>query len=147
MISIQTYLRLKYREGGRERPLVDCWGLYRLIVGEERGIWLAEFAGQEVPLSIARTTQREVAGGDWIEIPAGEEQPCDVVLMTGLLGEGRATLSAAIHVGCVMEPGRMIDIEKAGGVRSRAFRTTPRLRALPAVANRVVGIYRPRRLG
>lgn len=58
MIRIQNYLRLKYREGGRERPLVDCWGLYRLIVGEERGIWLAEFAGQEVPLSIARTTQR-----------------------------------------------------------------------------------------
>lgn len=143
MINVEDYLRLRFASGGRERPAVDCWGLYRLIVGEVRGNWLAEFEGHEDPLRIARTTQREAADGGWVNVSAGEEQPFDAVLMTGLLGDGRATMSAVIHIGCVVGLGKMIDIEEVGGVKVRAFRTTTKLRARPEVANRVRGIYRP----
>lgn len=144
VINIENYLRLGFLKGGRERPAVDCWGLYRLLVGELRGVWLAEFDGNVEPLRIARTASREAAdGGSWVAVPAGEERPLDAVLMTGLLGEGRGTLAAPIHVGCVLEAGRMIDIEEVGGVRVRTFRTTAKLRAAPEVANRVRGIFRP----
>ena len=69
----------------------------------------------------------------------------DAVLMTGLLGEGRGTLAAPIHVGCVVGPGRVIHIDE-GGVKVQAFRSTSTMRAAPAAANRVRGIYRPRAL-
>lgn len=143
MIPIENYLRLRFLKGGRARPAVDCWGLYRLIVGELRGLWLAEFEGHEEPLRIARTAQREASDGGWLPVAPGEERPFDAVLMTGLLGEGRGTLSAPIHVGCVIAPGRLIDIEESGGVKIRAFRSTSTLRAKPEVANRVRGIFRP----
>lgn len=144
MIPVENYLRLEFFKGGRERPIVDCWGLYRLIVGELRGIWLSEFDGLQEPLRIAKTAQREAAHGSWLTVAPGDEQPFDAVLMTGLLGEGRGTLSAPIHIGCVIGPGRLIDIEESGGVKVRAFRNTKTMRAMPAVANRVRGIFRPR---
>lgn len=147
MIPVERYLRLSFAKGGRERPAVDCWGLYRLIVGELRGIWLAEFEGHEEPMAIARTAEQEASGGSWLKIAPGDERAFDAVLMTGLLGEGRGTLSAPIHVGCVIEPGRLIDIEETGGVKVRAFRSTSTMRARPEVANRVVGIFRPAALG
>ena len=143
MIPVEPYLRLSFAKGGRQPPAVDCWGLYRLIVGEKLGIWLAEFEGHEEPRRIARTASIEAASSSWMQVPAGEERSLDAVLMTGLLGEGRGTVAAPIHVGCVLEPGRMIDIEEVGGVRVRTFRTTTTSRARPEVANRVRGIFRP----
>lgn len=144
MIPVERYLRLDFLKGGRKRPAVDCWGLYRLIVGELRGLWLAEFEGHVEPLRIARAAEREAADGGWLPVAPGDERELDAVLMTGLLGEGRGTLSAPIHVGCVIAPGRLIDIEETGGVKVRAFRNTTTMRASPAVANRVRGIFRPR---
>lgn len=143
MIRVEDYLRLRFAKGGRERPAVDCWGLYRLIVREGRGVWLAEFEGHDEPLRIARTAEREAAAGGWMKVQPGDERAFDAVLMTGLLGEGRSTLSAPIHIGCVVAPGKLIDIEETGEVKVRAFRTTSKLSARPEVANRVVGIFRP----
>lgn len=143
MIAVERYLRLGFAKGGRERPLVDCWGLYRLIVGESRGHWLGEFSGTVAPRTIARTARREAAQGEWLEIRPGQERPFDAVLMAGLIGEGAVVHSAPIHVGCVIEPGRLIDIEEGTGVMVRAYRNTSRFRASPAVANRVRGIFRP----
>lgn len=146
LIQVQNYLRLGFVKGGRDRPLVDCWGLYRLIVGESLDIWLAEFEGHEAPMRIARTAAREASSSGWLPVVPGDERPFDCVLMTGLLGEGRGTLSAPIHVGCVVDVGRLIDIEEIGGVRVRAFRTTSTARASSEVANRIRGIFRPRAL-
>ena len=145
-MNIAPYLRLTYHPAGRDWPAVDCWGLYRLIVGENFGVWLGEFSGLEDPRAIARTAMRESTSRDWLPVLPGAEQAGDAVLMTGLLGEGRLTLSAPIHVGCVIEPGRMIDIEATNGVLVRNFRSTSRLRAALEVANRVRGIFRPRAL-
>ncbi len=142
MISVENYLRLGFQSGGRARPLVDCWGLYRLIVGEVRGIWLAEFDGVEAPNLIARTARREATSSTWMPVLPGAEQPLDAVLMSGLLGEGRDTVRAPIHIGCVIGPGRLIHIDE-GGVKVQAFRNTSTMRATPEVANRTRGIFRP----
>jgi len=146
VIQVENYLRLTYLAAGRTRPSVDCWGLYRLIVGEALGIWLGEFSGLEAPRDIARTTRRESIGGDWLPIAPGKERFGDAVLMTGLFGEGRGSIRAPIHVGCVIEPARLIDIEETMGVQLRAFRSTTRLRARPEIANRFVGLFRPKAL-
>ena len=139
MIPVRDYIRLRFAIGGRERPAVDCWGLYRLIVGELRGVWLADYEGVESGLAIARTLRREE--GTWIRVATGAERPLDLVLMNGMAERG-----APQHVGCVLEPGRMIDIEETTGVMVRAFRDTERFRALPTVRHRVLGVFRPESL-
>ena len=64
-------------------------------------------------------------------------------MMKGMLGAGRETITAPMHVGCVVEPGLMIDIEATTGVMVRSYRDTVRRRALPTVAQRVTGLFRP----
>lgn len=143
MIRVDDYLRLGFALGGRERPAVDCWGLYRLIVGESTGIWLEAYAGVEAHRDIARQVRRDTAGPGWLQVAPGTEREMDMVVMTGLVGRGRATVAAPLHVGCVIDEGGMIDIEETTGVMVRPFRGTVRRAALPTVVNRVVGIVRP----
>lgn len=136
-----SYLRLEFLRGGRERPQVDCWGLYRLIVGEMRGVWLDEFGDVETPLGVARTMAGEAKA--WLPVAPGAERELDLVLMFGIAGAGRDRVAAPQHVGCVVEPGLMIDIEDSMGVMIRPFRSTLTRAAMPSVANRVRGIFRP----
>lgn len=147
MIATERYFGLGFCSGGRERPAVDCWGLYRLIVGEATGVWLAPFAGTEDMRAAARAA-REAAGdgASWHPVRPGEERPLDAVLMRGLVRDGRRAHAAPTHVGCVIGTGRMIDISEAGGVRVQVFRTTAKATARPEVANGVIGIFRPEAL-
>lgn len=142
-VRTEDYLDLRFQGAGRARPFVDCWGLYRLIVGETTGIWLAEFAGVAELKRTAGVVRDEQVGGDWRPVAAGAERALDLVLMRGIVRDGSRVTAAPVHVGCVIEEGRMIDIEEVGGVRIRAFRDTARVSARPDVANRVVQIFRP----
>jgi cell wall-associated NlpC family hydrolase len=144
VIRTSDYFGLGFLKGGRERPAVDCWGLYRLIVGETAGVWLAEFAGTEDLRNAARVARQEAADGlGWLPVVPGTERPMDAVLMRAIVASGSRVTAAPAHIGCVVRPGELIDIEEVGGVRVRAFRNTVRLAARPDVANRVIGIYRP----
>ena len=143
MIRTADYFGLSFKRAGRERPFVDCWGLYRLIVGETAGMWLAEFAGVAELRRTAGVVRDELVGGGWLPVAAGDERALDLVLMRGIVCHGSRVTAAPVHVGCVVEPGKMLDIEEVGGVRVRAFRSTARVLARPDVANRVLGLYRP----
>lgn len=142
-IRTEDYLNLRFQGAGRARPFVDCWGLYRLIVGETTGIWLAEFAGVAELKRTAGVVRSEQVGGDWRPVAPGAELALDLVLMRGILRDGSRVTAAPVHIGCVIGEGRMIDIEEVVGVRVRAFRSTARVTARPDVANRVVGLFRP----
>jgi hypothetical protein len=146
MIWVQDYLRLRFAKGGRERPAVDCWGLYRLIVGERKGIWLSEFAGTTGDLAIARTLAFERQADWWASVASASEREADLVLMRGLVGEGRESVSAPLHVGYVTAPGKVLHIQDTDGVMHQAFRDGPTFRAFPTVRHRVLGIYRPKAL-
>lgn len=137
MIALGPYLDAAYRRGGRQWPHVDCWGLYRQIVADHAGVALGEFDGISESAAIAETVGLAMAAGTaWRRVAAGEERALDAVLLKGLVRSGGAVLRLPIHIGCVVRPGWMIDIEGAAGATLRAFRGTP-------LANRVVGIFRP----
>lgn len=143
MITLDQYWGLNFRMGGRARPAVDCYGLYRLIVGEHLGVWLDEFGGVEDYRTIARTISSGTSGPGWIRLEPGAERPLDMVMLSGIVGRGRDARSLPLHVGCVVEPGLMLDIEETKGVMRRAYRTTPTVSADPSVVNRVIAVLRP----
>lgn len=149
------YLRLRYRKGGRQRPAVDCYGLYRVIVGERTGIWIEE--GQDVmsATAIRRAMVRARRSAGWREIAAVKdgalvfaepERELDLVLMHGVVGRGRHAVAVPFHCGCVVKAGWMIDIEETNDVLIRPFRDVGNVRAHPTVRHRVLGIYRPEAL-
>lgn len=104
-IWVGHYIGLPFKEHGRDRRGVDCWGLVRLVMAEQFGIVLPSYStyydsttreDQLAPL-IAEERQH------WIPIEHGEEVFGDVVVLR-MRGQ-------PIHVGLVIEKGRMLHAE------------------------------------
>lgn len=143
-VDPRAYLACRFVRGGRDRATgLDCWGLYRLIVRDAAGIDLGDHGEVVTPARIARTLGAARHDATWRRISPDDERPLDLVLMTGLVRRDDGGLRCApLHVGCVIEPGLMIDIEETTGVMVRPFRSTPRRAVLPTVAPRVLGVWR-----
>lgn len=148
----RAYVTLSYKMGGRERPEVDCYGLYRLFVGEQFGEWLDDYSGHTSSVSITKKLVRERANGNWSEIARrdGErlvyktdERVGDLVLMRDVFGRGDRAIVVPFHCGVVVEDGIVMEILNVKGVLTRPFRDTLRHRAYATVVNRVIGVYRP----
>ncbi len=110
----KQYIGLPFKRYGRDRSGVDCWGLYRLALGEQTGNWVPlyeQYTFSDLPPEEDKAERARVAaqiqedlGRYWTQIPKGQEQPFDGVLMR-IYGQ-------PAHVGLVVAPGRMLHIEK-----------------------------------
>ncbi len=101
------YIGLPFQDGGRGPDRVDCWGLVRLVLAEERGIVLPSY-GEISAADLVRVARAMDAGKDdgW-RVPA-VPQAFDVCLMRGPRG-GRAV----VHVGLMTDTSHMIHVEQA----------------------------------
>jgi cell wall-associated NlpC family hydrolase len=104
-IWVGHYIGLNFKEHGRDRHGIDCWGLVRLVMGEQFGVSLPSYATQydsttrEDQLAPLIEEERKW----WIPVEAGKEQLGDVVVLR-MRGH-------PIHVGFVIEHGRMLHAE------------------------------------
>jgi len=123
------YIGLPFREKGRDRDGLDCWGLVRLVLAEQFGVLLPSYADDYACTLEVSENARLISGrkGDWSEVPAGEERAGDVLLLRMAGHE--------CHVGIVVAPGIMLHIEAGHDAvwdRYHGLRWK----------NRVVGAYR-----
>ena len=135
---VWRYLSIPFVDRGLTRDGCDCWGLYRLIVLEQTGLKLPEYPGIEAGAALAkfRAILRAAEGPEWAEIGAALVRPFDAVLMRGLIERDGQRFSRPIHIGCVVEPGKLIHIEAGAGVTFVDYQRDPR------VKNRINGFYR-----
>lgn len=123
-------LGLPWREKGRDRNGVDCWGLCRLAFAERRGILLPSYHDAYSTTVdgavIEKTISAEMAA---LVQPVAEADALawDFVL----LREG----ARAVHVGLVAAPGLMLHIERESTARVQRW-------ADPEFRLRIVGFYR-----
>lgn len=143
MAWTEAYLRFRYHPDSLAPPALNCRGLYLLIVQDRAGVALPDYEVSADRLAWVRGIERERQSGDWLAIEPGDERELDLVLMRDFVGRGDHVRPLALHCGCVVEPGRMIDIT-AMGVRVSQFRDTLRRKADGRVKHDVLGIYRPR---
>lgn len=123
------YIGLPFRDHGRDRSGLDCWGLVRLVMAEQSGIALPSFAESYKHTSdagaigdiVARECER------WRSIPAGQETCGDVIVLR-LFGR-------PLHVGTVLGDGAMLHIESS--INSAIERYTA-----PRWKSRICGFYR-----
>lgn len=127
----RDYVGLPWRELGRDREGLDCWGLFRLVLAERFGLDVPAYdgvgfvAGADCA-ALARFIDAHTHA--WRRLGAGElPRPGDGVLLR--------VRGQPIHVGVVVAPGWMLHIEQ--GIESVIERTDG-----PRWARRVIGIYR-----
>lgn len=125
------YIGLPFRELGRDRAGVDCWGLVRLILAEQFTIPLPSFIHEYrhtlEKSRIGPLIERETRS--WQKIATNAEAPGDVVVLR-LHGK-------PMHVGLVLGDRHMLHIE--AGINSAIERYNS-----PQWAERIFGFFRYR---
>lgn len=107
------YCSLRFKDAGRDRSGVDCWGLQRLLYRDRAAIDLPLYG--EIPASeivkVAKAIAAARSGGPW-SIVAGAPQELDCVLMLArILDEDGRYRAHPVHVGTMLDDRRMIHIE------------------------------------
>lgn len=115
-IWVGHYIGLPFKEHGRDRAGLDCWGLVRLALMEQFGFHLPSYTNEYDRTSdsdkIGRLVSREARA--WRAMPLGQEDIGDVVVMR-MRGQ-------PMHVGLIAGDGLMLHVER--GINSALDRYT-----------------------
>jgi cell wall-associated NlpC family hydrolase len=124
---VNQYIGLPYEAKGRSKDAVDCWGLVRLVLQEQKGFILPSFTDlYDDPDNHAEVTKALSIGVvDWGEVD--DPEPFDVVILR-LMGEPwHCSLYLGDGIMLHTMRGHMSAIEKLDSVKWR---------------NRIEGYYR-----
>lgn len=131
------YVGLPYEEGARGPAKWDCWGLLWLVLQEQFGVEVPNYEGvgwsrkDGASRKAADHHFRDEALANWIEIPAGWEQPGDALALS--------IARRPLHVGIVATPGWMLHSAEDSDAALERYDGM-------AWRNRVLGFYRHRRM-
>lgn len=126
---VDPYVGIPFKEMGRDRDGVDCWGLVYLVMGERYGIVVPSYHERYQNTADRAELETLIHGemGPWREVPAGTEREGDVALLRIM---GRDS-----HVGLVADRGYMLHAELAPQTVCERYDTS-------AWRRRIVGFYR-----
>jgi len=129
-MSLSQYIGIPYKDHGRSRNGLDCWGLLWLIYQEIFDIDLPKLTGMYLSAEehddISQIIQKEIdARKPWIEVEAPDFGDAIVFAFIG----------NPWHIGMITSPGMMIHVMKGIDVCLERFKS-------PMWKNRLVGIYR-----
>lgn len=110
------YIGLPFREHGRTRDGLDCWGLVRLVLGEQFGFDVPSLSGDYSRTTDADAISRVIAREalEWRCVPASREDCGDVIVLR-MRGQ-------PMHVGLVLGDSYMLHVER--GINSAIERYT-----------------------
>jgi len=99
------YIGLPFMDRGRDRSGLDCWGLVRLVMGEQFAIalpsYLYEYERTTQVAKIGDLVTREAK--KWVEVASGSERCGDVAVLR--------VRGLPMHVGFVIGDQQMLHIE------------------------------------
>jgi len=134
------YIGIPFRDLGRDHLGCDCFGLVRLVLREEAGIALPEYAteyGCESNVTAVRRELDAAAGsGSWERIAPGRERTFDVAEMTVVAPGPAGFRTVPTHLGVVVAPGWLLHTERTAGALLGRYREDP------SVRSRVCGFWR-----
>lgn len=96
---VQEYMGIPFLEKGRSREGLDCYGLVRLVLQEQRGIELPSYAEEYATTTDAEeitALYRGEVAAQWQEIPVPSARLFDVAVLR-MMGE-------PIHFALVLDP-------------------------------------------
>lgn len=135
----EAYVGLPWRALGRDRAGLDCWGLVRLVMIEQRGIELPPWDTVS-PGDTARirgAVDAGLADGPWLAAAPAGVREFDFAMMRGVASGRRGPISADIHFGIVAPGGTVLHmIEDCGAV----------LQPIAVLRHRISAFHRHREL-
>jgi len=122
------YMRLAFKERGRDFDGVDCWGLVRLVLLNEFGLRVPSYAASYID-SEDETAAHAIGMfcRDWTSLREDQVRPGDVIVF--------ALLGTPTHCGVVIAPGMFMHIFRKRGVSCEEY-------GRPAWHCRIEGFYR-----
>lgn len=130
IVDASKYIGIPFKEHGRDRLGLDCWGLLRLIYKEELGIELPSFVDAYESTDDGGVIGRLIAankGEEWEPVESGKERAYDGILL-------RVT-GQPMHVGVVVDRGEMVHVMKGIDVTLERYLSW-------RWKNRIMGFYR-----
>lgn len=127
-----SYVGLPFLSKGRDRAGIDCWGLTRLVYGEQLGIDLPSYGeiGAFEMIRVADAIGDALRKENWLPC---QRKAFAVAVMTASSPD-RRTHRAPFHVGVFVDPFRILHVE--------ALSETSIVRANhPTIARRILGVY------
>ncbi len=135
---------LLFRDGGRERPYVDCFGFVRLAYHEQLGIILPPWP--ELTLAELQAGDHSLLDGRFTQgfhaVQTGFEQGFDVAVIRRPMTVNNRAVRGWWHVGLIAEPGIIVHMDMAQGLVAVPFRDTPKARASATLTARDVMLFR-----
>ena len=123
------YISIPFKEHGRSREGVDCWGLASVIYKEEFNVdlpLLTDYSTTKDRGAIAKLCSEE--SKKWVNILEGKEKPFDILIFK--------ILNIPCHVGIVISKGLMIHCEYGIGTHLTEYEKEFQW------SKRLAGIYR-----
>ncbi len=108
------YIKIPFKEKGRDENGCDCWGLARLIYKDELNIdlpTLLEYNNTQDKEQISDLYKK--TSQCWISIAKGEEKPYDIVVLN--------MMGSPTHIAIVVKKGVMIHCEYGKGTTIAAY--------------------------
>lgn len=132
MTAALSYVGWPYKEFGRDRRGIDCWGVVRLWLREQAGIVVEARDGSDDPAELLAAARRS---GDWEKVE-GPPRLHDLVLMFRPV----AGLDfKPWHVGVMATAKLVLHIAEDGRSRCDHFQS-------PVIQSRIEGVYRHKQL-
>lgn len=135
---------LKFRDGGRERPYVDCFGFVRLAYHEQLGLTLP--AWPDLTLEDLTAHDRSLLEHGFTTgfhpVQTGFEQAFDVAVIRRPMQVNNRAKLGWWHVGLVSEPGFIVHMDQAMGLVNMPFRDTSLARSSATLKPRDVMLFR-----
>lgn len=110
----QNYVGIPWREGGRDKQAVDCYGAVRLVLAEQAAITLPKF-DMYAPTDLMRVHDaiaENVKG--WRKVPDGREREFDVVQMQRAFKHNGRYVIRPVHLGILVGDGKLLHAEGDG---------------------------------
>lgn len=131
MLYLKKYIGLPFKEFGRDRQGVDCWGLVRLIYMKEWGIelpsYLGEYESAQDEKNLGKLIPTEAQA--WQPVELGNEQEGDVIVIR--------MRGAPMHTAMVTCPKRRTMIHVHEGINTVHVKYNSM-----EWRNRIIGIFR-----
>lgn len=116
------YVGLPYRDQGRDRAGVDCYGLLRLVYAEMAGLVLPSYSDEYVTTEDGEALQALIAGRlePWREVASGAVRPLDALLMR--YGREESHIGVVVRRGLVLHTGLHVGASRIESYTSMKLR-------------------------
>lgn len=103
---VKDYVGIPFKERGRDRNGVDCWGLVYLIYKERFGIEIESYTGDYSTTKDRKTIERLLRQGksEWEPVEEGKQELGDVIICL--------VKKRPVHTGLVIDKRHVLHVDQ-----------------------------------